>query len=303
MLEGCLTALITPMDKNGEPDYDGYRRLIHLQLDAKIDGLVPAGTTGEAPTLDEAEWEKLVAIACEETAAHDKRNGRKVPVLAGCGTNATKHTVKRTRRAKELGADAALIVVPYYNKPNEEGLYAHFSAAAETGLPVVIYNVPGRTARPLSVQTIERLSKIPGVIAIKESSGDIAHIAEVIQRTVVKRDAQQERFTVLSGDDALTLPVIALGGAGVISVVSNLVPENMVALVKHCRAGHYAEGQKLFYELLPLFKAAFLESNPVPIKRAMTLAGLPAGPTRLPLGPLSPESENIIRSELTRLRI
>jgi 4-hydroxy-tetrahydrodipicolinate synthase len=298
---GCWTALITPMNEDGSLDYEGWRRLLRIQIEAKINGLVPIGTTGENPTLDEAEEDKLIAIAVEESAA---KNGQaQIPVMVGTGSNDTKHAVAYTKRAKDMGADACLVVTPYYNKPNDEGLYAHYSKVAEVGLPVILYNVPGRTSRLMSPALVERLSTIPGVVGVKEASGDISVITDIIQRCVIERDSSLHPFQVLSGDDALTLPVIALGGRGVVSVVSNLIPDKMVALTSACLKGDWKEGRRRFYELLPFFRSAFLEANPIPIKRAMTLAGLPAGPCRLPLGPLSEANEAIIRAELTRLRI
>jgi 4-hydroxy-tetrahydrodipicolinate synthase len=287
--------MITPMKEDGAVDYEGFRRLLRLQIEAGVSGVVPVATTGEAPTLDDAEWDELVNIAVKETKT------KQVLVIPGTGSNSTKHTVERTARAQELGADAALVVTPYYNRPNDAGIEGHFRAAAEVGLPVMIYNVPARTARNIDGSLMAKLARISGIAGVKEASGSITQIAEILFNTASK--PKSGGFAVLSGDDSLTLPAMALGAGGVVSVVSNLVPEKIVALVKACRSGHFEAAREIHYDLLPLFKTAFLESNPIPIKRAMTLVGLPAGPTRLPLGPPSADTETRLRQELTRLRI
>jgi 4-hydroxy-tetrahydrodipicolinate synthase len=277
------------MKDGGEVDYEGFRELVDFQIAGGIDGLVPLGTTGETPTLDEDEEEKLIKIVVKEV------RGR-VPVIIGTGSNDTKHMALYTQRAKDLGADAALVVTPYYNKPNDGGLIRHFEAAAAVGIPVIIYNIASRTGRNIPPPLMEKLSRIPGIIGVKEASGDIAQMGDIIRDIAAARKAEGGAFTVLSGDDALTLPLISLGGDGVISVVSNLIPGKIAALTRACLAGNFEEGRKLHYELLPLIKAIFVETNPVPIKAAMTWAGLPAGPARLPLGPLSESSEAILRA-------
>ena len=286
-LKGAFTALITPMKDNGDVDYEGFRRLVDFQLTAGIDGLVPLGTSGENPTLDEDEEDELIAIAVKLA------QGR-VPVIVGTGSNSTRHTVKYTQRAKDMGADVALVVTPYYNKPNDAGLLRHFEAAAGVGLPIVVYNIASRTGRNISAPLMQKLSLIPGIIGVKEASGDLNQMADIIAQN---RDTGRE-FTVLSGDDALTVPLLAIGGDGVISVISNLVPAKISALVKAGLSGDFVEARRLHYELLPLVKAAFVETNPIPIKAAMGMAGLPAGPTRLPLGPLSQENERLLRKTL-----
>ena len=218
----------------------------------------------------------------------------RVPVIVGTGSNSTRHTVKYTQRAKDMGADVALVVTPYYNKPNDAGLLRHFEAAAGVGLPIVVYNIASRTGRNISAPLMQKLSLIPGIIGVKEASGDLNQMADIIAQN---RDTGRE-FTVLSGDDALTVPLLAIGGDGVISVISNLVPAKISALVKAGLSGDFVEARRLHYELLPLVKAAFVETNPIPIKAAMGMAGLPAGPTRLPLGPLSQENERLLRKTL-----
>ncbi|MDR0600318.1 MAG: 4-hydroxy-tetrahydrodipicolinate synthase [Treponema sp.] len=282
--KGAYTALVTPMKDRGEVDYDGFRRLVAWQIERGIDGLVPLGTTGETPTLNDDEEERLIKIAVEETAG-------RVPLIVGAGSNSTPHMEGYVKRARDLGADAALVVTPYYNKPNDSGLIKHFERAAAPGLPIIIYNIAGRTGRNIPAALMERIAAIPGIAGVKEASGDVAQIMEVIHRVALPRKGTANPFWVLSGDDGLTLPALALGGDGLISVVSNLVPEKVTALVRSCLSGDFAEGRRLHYELLPLIKSAFIETNPVPIKAAMDRVGLPAGPVRLPLGPLAPESE------------
>jgi 4-hydroxy-tetrahydrodipicolinate synthase len=290
-LRGAFTALITPMKENGDIDGEGFRELIEFQIREGVDGLVPLGTTGETPTLDEAEEERLIRIAVETV------KGR-VPLIIGTGSNDTRHMVSYTRRAKDLGADAALVVTPYYNKPNDSGLLRHFEAASEVGIPIIVYNIASRTGRNIPTALLERIARFPGIAGVKEASGDINQIGEVIERITGRGG-----FTVLSGDDALTLPLMALGGDGVISVISNLVPGKVKALTRAGLAGDFAEARKIHYQLLPLIKAAFIETNPVPIKTAMNLAGLPSGPARLPLGKLEPGNEGPLRAALEGLGI
>ncbi|MDR2662021.1 MAG: 4-hydroxy-tetrahydrodipicolinate synthase [Treponema sp.] len=284
VFKGAYTALITPMKENGDVDYDGFRRLVAWQIEEGIDGLVPLGTTGETPTLDDNEEEKLIRIAVEESSG-------RVPLIIGAGSNSTRHMEGYVKRAKDLGADAALVVTPYYNKPNDSGLIRHFETAAAVGIPIIIYNIAGRTGRNIPTPLMERLAAIPGIAGVKEASGDVNQMAAVIGRIARPRKDTANPFKVLSGDDSLTLPLLALGGDGLISVISNLVPKKTKALVKAAMDGDFEEARRLHYELLPLMEHAFIETNPVPIKAAMNRAGLPAGPVRLPLGPLARESE------------
>jgi 4-hydroxy-tetrahydrodipicolinate synthase len=286
-LSGAFTALVTPMKNSGEVDFDGYKKLIEFQLADGIDGLVPIGTTGETPTLDEAEEEELIRIAVSLAAG-------RVPVIVGAGSNSTRHAVQYTERAKRLGADAALVVTPYYNKPNDSGLAKHFEAVAEVGIPVVIYNIAGRTGRNIPPPLMAGLADIPGIIGVKEASGDINQISEILRTVTLKKRACGEDFIVLSGDDGLTVPLMALGGTGVISVISNLLPKKVRALTAAALAGDFTEARRLHFELAPFIHAAFIETNPVPVKYALSLAGLPAGPCRLPLGELSRQSKRIV---------
>ena len=290
-LRGAFTALITPMKESGDVDYEGFQRLINFQIEQGIDGIVPLGTTGENPTLDENEEAKLIEIAVQAA-------GGKIPVILGTGSNDTKHMALYTERAKKMGADAALVVTPYYNKPNDDGLLRHFEAAAAVGIPVIVYNIASRTGRNIPTPLMEQISRIPGIAGVKESSGDINQMGDVIRDIALPRRAEGKTFTVLSGDDALTLPLAALGGDGVISVISNLLPAKVKALTRACLEGRYEEARALHYELLPFIKAAFIETNPVPIKQALTWAGLPGGPARLPLGKLSAASEAALKAAM-----
>ncbi|MDR0455298.1 MAG: 4-hydroxy-tetrahydrodipicolinate synthase [Treponema sp.] len=293
---GAFTALITPMKDSGEVDYEGFRRIIEFQIAEGIDGIVPLGTTGETPTLDEDEEERLIGIAVETV------KGR-VPIIIGTGSNDTKHMVLYTERAKRAGADAALVVTPYYNKPNDDGLFRHFEAAAAVGIPVIVYNIASRTGRNIPTPLMEKISRIPGIIGVKESSGDISQMGDVIREIAIPRRAQGNPFYVLSGDDAFTLPLAALGGDGVISVISNVVPAKIKALVSACLAGDYDKARSIHFELLPFIKAAFIETNPIPVKQAVTWLGLPGGPTRLPLGKLSAASEAVLKKAMADLGI
>ena len=295
-LQGAFTALITPMKENGDVDYEGFGRLVEFQIEQGIDGLVPLGTTGETPTLEEDEEEKLIKIAVEKAKS-------RVPLIVGSGSNDTKHMTGYVRRAKDLGADAALVVTPYYNKPNDDGLVRHFEAASAVGLPIVVYNIASRTGRNIPLPLMEKIAKIPNIVGVKESSGDLVQIGDNINIISSPRKNTANPFWVISGDDNFTLPLIALGGDGIISVISNLIPSRVKALTKACLAGNFEEGRKIHFELLPLMKAAFVETNPAPIKLAMNWAGLPAGPCRLPLGRLSASSENVLKAALNELGI
>jgi 4-hydroxy-tetrahydrodipicolinate synthase len=281
------------MTETGRVDYDGFRRLVRFQIEEGIDGLVPLGTTGETPALEREEQDALLQIAAAEA------KGR-VPVIPGTGSNSTKHTIENTKRAKDLGADGALVVTPYYNKPNDEGLIRHFEKTAEEGgLPIVIYNIASRTGRNIPPPLMDRLSRIPGIIGVKESSGDITQMGDIIRNQ--RSSGEGGPFAVLSGDDGFTLPLLALGGHGVVSVIANLVPAKVAALTKAGLAGDFGECRRLHYELLPLIKAAFIETNPIPIKAALTWTGLPGGPVRLPLGPLGKQNEEPLKAALRGL--
>jgi len=291
---GVFTALITPMKDSGEVDYEGYRRLIEFQIEGGVDGIVPLGTTGETPTLDEGEEEKLIEVAAETA------KGR-IPIIVGTGSNDTRYMVKYTERAKRLGADAALVVTPYYNKPNDDGLFRHFEAASAVGIPIVVYNIASRTGRNIQTPLLEKISRLPNIVGVKEASGDIGQMGDVLREVAAPRKAEGKTFAVLSGDDALTLPLAALGGDGVVSVIANIVPAKIKALVQACLSGDFAKARALHFELLPLVKAAFIETNPIPVKQAAAWLGLPSGPARLPLGSLSPASEATLKKTMADL--
>jgi 4-hydroxy-tetrahydrodipicolinate synthase len=286
------------MSDDGSIDFEGWRRLIRFQIEEGIDGLVPLGTTGENPTLDEAEEDRLIAILMEEVTRARTTTGRRLPVLVGAGSNDTAHAVAYTKRARDAGADAALVVTPYYNKPNDSGLIAHFRAVAAVGIPIIVYNIAGRTGRNIPTPLMQEIAGIPGIAGVKEASGDLAQISEVIEKIALPAQKAGGSFALLSGDDGLTLPIMALGGGGVISVISNIVPGKVSALVKAAAAGDWEEARRIHFSLMPLVRAAFIETNPAPIKRAMTLAGLPGGPCRRPLGPISAKSEEALRAAL-----
>jgi len=290
---GAFTALITPMKDSGEVDYEGFRRLIEFQITEGIDGIVPLGTTGEAPTLDEDEEDLLIEIAVKEAKG-------KIPVIIGAGSNSTRHMLFYVERAKRMGADAALVVTPYYNKPNDDGLLRHFQAATNVGIPIIVYNIASRTGRNIPTPLMEKISRIPGIVGVKEASGDMNQMGDVIREIAIPCKGEGG-FSVLSGDDAFTLPLAALGGDGVVSVISNLLPAKVKALTWAALEGRFDEARSLHYELLPFVKAAFVETNPVPIKQALAWAHLPAGPARLPLGRLSTASEAVLKKSMENL--
>lgn len=276
-LNGVHTALITPFDREGNLDEKGLRCLIRRQIENHIEGIVPLGSTGESPTVTKEEQKRIISIAREEIS-------NETLLMVGTGSYSTKQTIENTALAQRMGADCALVVTPYYNKPTQEGLYQHFKALAKAvDLPFVIYNPPHRTGQNLLTETLKRLLEIPTIIGIKESTGNITQMSEVVE---VVREYRPE-FNVLSGDDELTLSMMALGGHGVISVVSNLVPAKIKDLYIAAACGDFALARDLHYQLMPLFKAAFIETNPIPIKAAMNFCGLPAGECRLPLCSLS----------------
>lgn len=269
VFQGVFTALITPF-RDGAVDERALQELVELQVSAGIDGLVPCGSTGEAATLSHAEHRRVVEVVVAAA------RGR-VPVLAGTGSNSTTEAIALTRHAKEAGADGALLISPYYNKPTQEGVVAHYAAVArETAFPLVVYNIPGRTSSNLLPATIGRLAEIEQIVGVKESCGNIDQIAHVIA-------CVPEGFTVLSGDDALTLPLLAMGGHGVISTTSNVAPSEMASLVRAFRAGDVQRARDVHYRLLPLFDALFVETNPIPVKAAVALRGLVREEIRLPL--------------------
>ena len=287
MFEGVLPAIITPFfrDSSMSLDLEGLESNIESLLQRGVHGIVPCGSTGESATLTFEEHETVIAKTVEVV------DGR-VPVLAGTGSNSTAETMRLTRSAKDAGADGALIISPYYNKPNRSGLIKHFTKLADLDLPIVIYNVPGRTAQNLQPDLVAELAEHPNIVGIKEASGDITQISRIIEET------QDEDFSVLSGDDAMTLPILAIGGAGVISVAANIVPELMVEMYESFSAGDLAHAQDLHYILSPLMRAMFIDTNPIPVKKAVELIGMAAGPVRLPLDELDAARTEILKGVL-----
>jgi len=276
-IRGCGTALVTPFAKNGSLDLDALRRLVQFQLRAGIDFLVPCGTTGETPTLEHAEYGAVVRTVVQEAAG-------KVPVIAGVGGNNTRDVIDLAAEVRGLGVQGILSVAPYYNKPTQEGLYQHFQALAEsTDLPIILYNVPTRTSSNIEPPTVARLAKIPNIIGIKEASGSIVQQMEVLASV-------PSSFRMLSGDDAFTLPLMALGGVGIVSVVSNEIPGEMTRLAHLLLEGKLAEARELHFKLLPLMQVNFIETNPIPVKAALAMMGLIEEVYRLPMVPMKPEN-------------
>ncbi|MBO7123609.1 MAG: 4-hydroxy-tetrahydrodipicolinate synthase [Treponema sp.] len=298
-LKGTFTAMITPMKKNGAVDYEGFRKHIKNQLKAGIDGLVPLCTTSETPTLDEDEEDKMLDIIMEERAAYKKATGKNVPIIVGTGSNNTRDAVRYTQRAKEAGADAALVVTPYYNKPSQEGIYRHFAAVSKVGLPILVYNIQGRTGTNIATDTLARIADLPNIIGVKEASGNINQMGDVL----AKVKSKHPNFAVLSGDDGLTLPLLSLGGDGVVSVVSNLAPKEVKAMVDAGLKGKFDEARKMHFRLLPIFKAAFVDGNPTSIKYAMNLKGLPAGGVRAPLVEVTAAAKKVIKAALQACKL
>ncbi len=286
-LKGTYTALVTPF-KDGEVDYEGLKENIRYQIKEGITGILVLGTTGETPTLTDKEKEEIIRVAVAEAKG-------KVKVMVGTGTNSTEHSIENTRLAKKLGADCVLIVTPYYNKPTNEGIFRHFKAVNDAvDIPIVVYNIQGRTGRNIETPVLQRISELKNVIGVKEASGSIDQMGEVVNQIAMKNP----RFSVMSGDDSMTLPLIAVGGKGVISVVSNLVPGRLVEMVNAGLEGDFEKARALHHELLPFFKGAFIETNPIPIKEAMNLCGMAAGGYRLPMCEMMSQNKEKLKSIL-----
>lgn len=283
MFKGTLVALVTPFS-GGKVDYAAIERLVDWHIEQGTDGLVPVGTTGESPTVDVEEHKKII-----ETVV--KGAGGRIPVVAGTGGNATAEAIELTKFAKAVGADASLQVCPYYNKPTQEGLHAHFAEiAGKCDLPMVLYNIPSRTGISMTPETVARLAELPQVVAIKEATGSMDQASEILARCDI---------TVLSGDDSLTLPLMALGARGVISVVANLVPKDVKAITDAMPAGDVARAREAHRKLFPLCRAMFVETNPIPVKTAMKWMGLvESDEKRLPLTDLSPAAAETLRQAM-----
>jgi 4-hydroxy-tetrahydrodipicolinate synthase len=284
MFRGSIVAIVTPF-KDGQIDEEAYRRLIEEQIENGTSAIVPCGTTGESATLSMEEHARVIDIAVNAV-------NKRVPVIAGAGGNSTQEAVELSRHAKEAGADATLQVTPYYNKPTQEGLYRHFETIAKAvALPQVLYNVPGRTSVNMLPETVARLAELPEIVAIKEASGSLSQMADVL-------NLAGDKITLLSGDDNVTLPVLSLGGKGVISVVANLIPGDNAKLIQAWEEGRPDEARERFFRLFPLCKAMFYETNPIPVKTALALMGKIDGEMRLPLSPMSPANVEKLRKDL-----
>ncbi len=280
---GLSVAIVTPF-KNGQVDYPTLRKQVEFQIEAGTVCVVPVGTTGESPTLSHEEHEKVIAAVVEYAA-------KKIKVMAGTGSNSTAEALRLTKSAAKAGADAALVVSPYYNKPTQEGFYQHFKVLAETvDIPICVYNIPGRSAKNIEPETIVRLAELKNITMVKEATGSLDQASQILQLT---------NLTVLSGDDSLTLPLMAVGSRGVISVVGNIVPRDVIALIKAFDSGNMADAQKWHRKLFPLCRDMLgLSTNPIPLKSAMKLLGRDTGEMRLPMTPLEPAQEAKLRETL-----
>lgn len=284
MFKGAIVAIVTPF-KNGKVDEEALRGLIEYQIENGTDAIVPCGTTGESPVLSHEEHDRVIEITV-------KAVNKRVPVIAGTGSNSTAEAIRLTKHAHEVGADGALVVCPYYNKPSQEGLYQHYKLLAETvPIPIIVYNIQGRTGVNMATDTLARLAKIKNIVGVKEASGMLRQMADVIA-------ACGKDFTVLSGDDFFTYPLMCLGGHGVISVVSNVAPGEVAAMVDAFTAGDMAKARALHYKMMPLVDAMFVETNPAPVKAALALMGKIQDEIRLPLVGISDASRDKVRKAL-----
>ncbi|ETA68391.1 MAG: 4-hydroxy-tetrahydrodipicolinate synthase [Methanolobus sp.] len=287
MFEGVLPALVTPFLKDGSVDSESFKNIVNFVEEGGVSGVVVCGTTGESATLETREHKELINL-CVDCA--------KVPVIAGTGSNNTAEAVELTKHAADAGADGALIISPYYIRPNNAGLIAHFKKIAEASdIPIVLYNVPSRTGQDMPLEVIVELSKVENIVAVKEASGSLGKFSQIIEETA------DEDFEVLSGEDGLTFPSMAIGGAGVISVVANIVPAKMVQLAEAVKASDLETARRIHFEVAPLIRALFTETNPIPVKRAVELIGLSSGDMRLPLAPLSDENSVLLENVLRKM--
>ena len=286
MLQGAITAIVTPF-KDGKLDETAYRELIEFQLKGGINGIVPCGTTGESATLSHEEHKRVVESCVDQVK-------KRVPVVAGSGSNNTAEALELTRHAQIAGADYALLITPYYNKPTQEGLYQHFKTIADnTSIPMVVYNVPTRTSVNLLPETVARLAEFPNIVAIKEATGDLKQCAKIVELC-------GDKITLISGDDFTVLPLLAIGGMGVISVVSNVAPQDMAGMCAAFFKGDLKTAQQLHYKMWPLMEAMFYETNPTPAKTALKMMGKITGEVRQPLCPMSPANEDKLRQVLKK---
>jgi len=286
--EGSYIALVTPFTEDGkEVDFKTLEKLVEFQISGGSDGIVAVGTTGECPTLSHEEHRKVIEAIV-------KYANKRIQVIAGTGSNSTDEAVEMTKYAKSVGADGALVVVPYYNKPTQEGLYQHFVAVADVGLPVILYNVPGRSACALTPKTIARLAAHPHIVAIKEASASLDQVSEILSLT---------NLSVLSGDDSLTIGFMSIGAKGVISVIGNIAPRKLKDLVAAAAKEDYVTARKIHLELFKLSRVMFIESNPIPVKTACELMGLCNSKMRLPLCPIASENKEILRQALLEAQL
>lgn len=285
MFKGTYTAIVTPFTQGGDVDYGKLRALIAWQAESGVTGIVPVGTTGESPTLDNDEHIEVIRVAVEAAAG-------RLQVIAGTGANSTSEAIDLTKRVIDLGCQGTLQVTPYYNKPNQEGLYRHFSTVADLGLPVVLYNVPGRSGREIAVETVARLSSHPGIVAIKEAGGSVERVSAILDAC---------SMPVLCGDDGLTLPMICVGAQGVISVASNVAPREVSGMVRAALAGDFASARVAHQRLYPLFRDLFLDTNPIPVKAALAMMGRIEETYRLPLCEPSAKVRDPLRRTLVKL--
>ncbi len=270
---GSIVAMITPFTEDGKIDRDGVEKLINFHIENGTDAILLAGTTGESATLTHDEHKELIKMGVEIA-------GGRIPIVAGTGSNSTAEALDLTRAAKEAGADAALLITPYYNKPTQKGMYLHFKKIAEeVDIPIILYNVPSRTGINLLPDTVAKLSEIPNIVAVKEASGNLGQMVQIVSKV-------KEGFKLMSGDDQLLLPILSIGGTGVISVVANIIPKDMAQMIKEWEAGNVQKAREMYYKMYPLAQAMFYETNPIPVKTAAGLLGLPTGPLRLPLAPM-----------------
>jgi 4-hydroxy-tetrahydrodipicolinate synthase len=289
MFHGAFSALVTPF-RDGAVDETALRELVEWQIQSGIDGLVPCGSTGESATMTHAEHEQVIRLVVQQAR-------RRVPVIAGTGSNSTAEAIRLTQFAREVGADGALLISPYYNKPTQEGIYRHYKAiGASVDLPLIVYNIPGRTGSNILPETFGRLCEVKQVAGIKEASGSIDQCSDILKLC-------GERLTMLSGDDSFTLPLMSLGAKGVISVITNVMPREMHDLAAAALAGDFARARELHFKMLPLMRALFVETNPIPIKQACALMGKCANEVRLPLVPMTAGSADRLQSAMKDLRL
>jgi 4-hydroxy-tetrahydrodipicolinate synthase len=289
MFNGALSAIVTPF-RDGEVDERALRDHIEWQIQSGIDGIVPCGSTGESATLTHSEHDRVIKITIEQTR-------RRVPVVAGTGSNSTAEAIRLTTAAREMGADGALMLSPYYNKPTQEGIFRHYKTiATAVDIPIIVYNIPGRTASNIAPETFARLCEIRNIVGIKEASGSMDQISDI-------RRLCGERLTILSGDDSLVVPIMALGGKGVIATISNVMPREMHDLAAAGLAGDFARAREIHYKMLPLIRALFIETNPIPVKQALAFMGRCANELRMPLCPMSAPAADRLKTAMKELKL